>query len=80
MIFLRILKHLALNVFKNLVFLKVQSRNFDRGLSFRSAGRSNTIEVTQNASHVSKTCVFHWVLVHVSPPAPKMYVFLVLFI
>ena len=58
--FLQFLKHLALNVFKNIVFLKVQARNFDRGRSFRSAERSNTIGVIQNAPPVSNTSVGLW--------------------
>ena len=80
LIFLWLLKRLALKVSKNLVFLKVQMRNFDRGLSFRSAGRSNTIGVIQNASPGSNTLVFHKVLLHFSPLAHNILVFLLLFV
>ena len=78
-ILLRFLKRLALKVFKNLVFLKVQMRNFDRGLPFRNAERSNTIGVTQNAPASSETLVFLCFLVHFSPLAPEMLVFLLFF-
>ena len=79
LIFLWFLKHLALEVFKNLVFLKVQTLNFDRGLSFRGAERSNTIGVIQNASSSSETLIFLKFLIHFSPLAPEMCVFLLLF-
>ena len=59
LIFNLFLKRLALGVFKNLMFLKVQMRNFDRGLPFRSAERSNTIGIIQNASPSSETLCFH---------------------
>ena len=80
LILLRFSKHLALNVFKNLLFLKVQAQNFDRGVSFRSAERSNTIVVLQNTSPSSETLVFHRVLIHFSLLAPKMLIFLMLFV
>ena len=79
LIFLWLLKRLALKVFKNLVFFKVHMRNFDRGLSFRSAERSNTIGVIQNASSSSEMYVFLWFLNIFSPLTPKMLVILRLF-
>ena len=79
LIFLWFLKRLALKVFKNPVFLKVQMRNFDRGLPFRNAERSTTIGVTQNAAASSETLVFLCFLVHFSALASKMLVFLMFF-
>ena len=78
--FLSCFKNLALKVFKNLMLSNFRAQDFDRGLSFASAECSNTIGVTQNASSSSETLFFLLFLVRFSLLAPKMLVFLMLFV